>query len=205
MKNRFVAFFLFLILASATPVFLQAGGNDWDSPNFWSVITEPYSDMSLRAQPGIDGLRLEIKYQFTGFGEHYAYMEKEWTDGDWNNRPLSFLIQSTTTATLEIRLTDEEGSVFYQRFPLGPKTAQWNRVVVYKDTFLYNGGIAKKMGPLKTITLALLGENTAGFVLIDELGLDSENRPPTLVSLSPDKSQAATSPGYGTLRLIKSR
>ena len=153
-------------------VSLRAKTSDWDSPTLWSVDTDDQSSLSVRPVEGIDGLRLELKYTLLGAGHRWVQMKREWDPAAlFDGRPLTFLFRANGTATMEIKLVDQDGSNFICRYPLKQYGAKWEPVVLYRDSFEYGWGGNATLDRPKQLAIAISGTAENGVVYIDEIGL----------------------------------
>lgn len=198
MKFQGARFLVVMAALSAIAVpFLRAKGTDWDSPSLWTVETDGQSSLTLRPGKGIDGLRLDIDYTLVGSGHRWAQMKRSWTGGVLNGRPLTFLFRGDGPASLEVKITDIDGSNFICRYPLTRHGDRWEAVVLYKDSFDYGWGGNATLDQPRTLSLAMVGPAGSGTLSIDEIGLDREGIPATPTPDGPILDPQRNAEGFG--------
>ena len=179
-------------------VSLRAKTSDWDSPTLWSVDTDDQSSLSVRPVEGIDGLRLELKYTLLGAGHRWVQMKREWDPAAlFDGRPLTFLFRANGTATMEIKLVDQDGSNFICRYPLKQYGAKWEPVVLYRDSFEYGWGGNATLDRPKQLAIAISGTAENGVVYIDEIGLGRKGQPATQTPDGPRLDPRRFKTGFG--------
>jgi hypothetical protein len=193
--SRFLgmAFFLLALLPGKT----VAEGTDWDSPSLWTIETDRESALDLQPGKGIDGLRLDLRYSLQGPGHRWVQLSRKWDGSVFEGRPLTFLFRADSHAVLEVKVEDVDGSVFLCRYPLNQYTAQWEPVVLYRESFEYGWGGDGKWDRPKRISLAVAGTAETGSLFIDEIGPGQPGMNATPVPDGPRLDPARDKKGFG--------
>ncbi|MBL8023424.1 MAG: hypothetical protein JNK54_03975 [Elusimicrobia bacterium] len=176
---------------------LHAGGSDWDSPTLWTIETDNESSLTLQPTKGIDGVRLDLNFTLQGPGHRWVQISRDWDETDFEGRPLTFLFRADSGATLEVKIQDQDGSVFLCRYPLTQYSSKWEPVVLYPESFEYGwGGDGDLNRPIR-LSLAVAGTAEVGTLSMDEIGPGRPGMMATPIPDGPRLDPARNKKGFG--------
>lgn len=118
------------------PVYLA--GKNRDSVSYWVTFHNDSSTIQLILFTGQNGDGIQVNYQLhkDPFSSGWVTMSCNSFTGFNENTPVTMLIKADAESDIELKFTDEDGSVFIKRYPIGNRYHEWTQIVVYlKNTF----------------------------------------------------------------------
>ncbi|MDD5737316.1 MAG: hypothetical protein PHH20_03390 [Candidatus Omnitrophica bacterium] len=155
----------------------------WDDLSQWKTDMDGKSAIELASVPAGSGEGIRAVYELRGdYG--WVLIRRKMAEKIPEDVPLTFLIKSDASSDMEIKLVDADGSVFFRKFPLRGKYADWTQVVVYRNNLEYGWGGDEKFDKIADLEIAFSGKGK-GTVDLDEIGLGKPALPATFSVVGP--------------------
>lgn len=197
--NKLIPFILLLLwfikagsqgLSSDTTAYLLSG--NLDNYTAWSFSKQNGTTGTVTGYAGLNGNGLKVNYTFPSSG---GWVNLEIPVGNLFNRsyPMVFFIYTTTsTANLEIKFIDKDGSVFDVRPSLSKYANSWHHVTAYLDNTGYAWGGNTTFDIPYKFSLAISAPGAAsGTVYLDEIGIGRAGLPSSFLPTTDPNSQLA--------------
>lgn len=183
-------------LPSDTTSYLLQG--NLDNYSEWSFSRQTGSSGTLGSYSGLNGNGLKVSYSFPSSG---GWVNLEIPVGNLFTRshPLVFFVHTTpSTATLEIKLIDRDGSVFNVNPFLNKYANGWHPVTAYLDNMSYAWGGNPTFDIPSRFSLAISAPvASSGTVYFDEVGIGKAGLPSSFLPTVDPNSQL---PGIGFIQ-----
>jgi hypothetical protein len=152
-------------------------GNNLDSILYWETSHNDSSTIQLIQFKGQNGDGLQVNYILNKDPNSSAWVTISCNSitGFTENTPVTMLIKADATGDIELKFTDEDGSVFLKRYPIENMYKDWTQIVVYLKNTSYAWGGDKAFGKLSKFEISFSAVSQgSGTVWIDEIGLGKE-------------------------------
>lgn len=156
-------------VANDTTHYLVA--NNLDDYSAWSFSKQIRTNGTVSNYNGINGDGLQIRYSFPPSGG-WVNLEIPIGSSFTRSNPMAFFIYSTNSSDkLEIKFTDQDGSVFNVKPSLGKYSGGWNHVTAYLKNTTYDLGGDTTFNTPSKFSLAISGVAlSSGTIFLDEIG-----------------------------------
>lgn len=196
--NIFIVISIFLL--SSCMIFQPHPVEDgWEHPSLWQTQTDGKSEIQLSPHETASRNGLELGYELKKSPHGWVKIIKslEYPIDD-KNIPLVFDLKARSNQEMEIKLIDEDGSVFWKKFPLKDQYQEWSQLVVYPNSLEYGwGGKDDELNGTAVIEMAISGSPGKGYIWLDNIKLGTPDMaasfPPAGPVLDPDREL----PGIG--------
>jgi hypothetical protein len=144
---------------------------NWDNYLAWNLSQQPGSAASKQNYNGINNDGIIVINSFSPTGGWFD-MNISLSDTLSRKYPFVFYIRSSSTANdkLEIKFTDNDGSVFRRMVPLDSYSNRWSHIVVYLGDTDYAWGGDSKFGTFARFSIAASGTGS-DTIWLDEIGI----------------------------------
>ena len=152
-------------------------GNNLDSILYWETSHNDSSTIQLIPFKGQNGDGLQVNYILNKdlYSSAWVTISCNSVTGFTENTPVTMLIKADATGDIELKFTDEDGSVFLKRYPIENRYKDWTQIVVYLKNTSYAWGGDKSFGKLSKFEISFSAVSQgSGTVWIDEIGLGKE-------------------------------
>lgn len=158
-------------LSRPPPVLLLA--DDLDDPAAWEVIRSEGTAAEVSAADAPGGRGLRVRYDFPSPGFAWWVIRREVAPVESRSVGVSLRVRfSRPGQTLEVKVADEDGSLFARFIETDTSYLEWREVVVPPDGLAYQwGGADSRLGRIRHVEIAA-NENGVpgpGEVLLDDL------------------------------------
>ncbi len=150
---------------------------NWDSILKWDTYHNDSSTIHLTTFNGQNGDGIKVNYTLhkDPFSSAWITMSYDSVKGFNENTPVIMLIKADASSDIELKFTDEDGSVFLIRYPIKNRYPDWTQIVVYRKNTFYVWGGDKSFGKISKFEISFSAVNQgSGTVWIDEIGLGRE-------------------------------
>jgi len=156
-------------IATDTTKYLLA--DNLDNYSAWSFSKQSGTNGTVSNYNGINGNGLQISYTFPPSGG-WVNLEIPIGSSFTMLNPMVFFIYSTNSSDkLEIKFTDNDGSVFDVKPSLGKYFGSWNHVTAYINNSNYDWGGNSTFDTPTKFSIAISGVAlSSGRVFLDEIG-----------------------------------
>lgn len=180
-------------LAADTTNYLQAG--NLDNYLAWSFSKQSGTTGTITNFSGLNGNGLKVNYTFPSSGG-WVNLEISVGAAFTRSNPMVFFIYTTpSTANLEIKFIDKDGSVFDVRPSLSKYANGWHQVTAYLDNTAYAWGGNPTFDIPAKFSLAISAPAAcSGTVYFDQTGIGKAGLPSSFMSTIDPNSQL---PGIG--------
>jgi hypothetical protein len=163
-----------------------------DNFSAWSFSKQVGTNGSVSNYNGFNGNGLKVTYTFPSSGG-WVNLEIPVSSSFSRSYPLVFHIYSTnSTANLEIKFIDKDGSVFDVRPSLSKYANGWHHVTAYLDNAAYSWGGNSTFDVPAKFSLAISAPGAAGgTVYFDEVGIGKPGLPSSFLPTIDPNSQLA--------------
>ena len=169
---------------------------DWDDVSLWEINPEAGSSIVLRQVPCESGDGIELNYALRPGSDSWAEIQMPFR-GSWSEKvPVTFRLKADSSASLEIKLEDEDGTTFIRRVDLKDRYKDWERIVVYLNSLRHAWGGDRKFGDLARVYLAVAGRGN-GTLWLDQVGLGKPGLKASFSPLGPDLDPDRKKRGFG--------
>jgi len=176
--------------------------NNLDNYSAWSFSRQTGTNGTISNYNGLNGNGLRIGYTFPSSGG-WVNLEIPFGSSYTKSNPMVFFISATSsTANLEIKFIDNDGSVFDVKPSLSKYSGGWNHVTTYLDNTSYDWGGNSTFDTASRFSIAISGSTAStGTVYIDEIGI---GKPGLASTFSPtiDPNSELTGTGFAQRRDI---
>lgn len=176
--------------------------NNLDNYSVWSFSKQTGTNGTISNYNGINGNGIQISYTFPSSGG-WVTMEIPFGSSYTKANPMIFFISATSsTAKLEIKFIDNDGSVFDVKPLLSKYPGGWAHVTTYLDNASYDWGGNTKFDTPSKFSIAISGSaSSSGTVYLDEIGI---GKPGLASSFLPtiDPNSELTGTGFAQRRDI---
>ena len=157
-------------VATDTTHYLLAG--NLDDYSAWSFSKQTGTSGTLSNYHGINGNGLQIRYTFPPSGG-WVNLEIPIGSSFTQSNPMVFFIYSTNSSDkIEIKFTDQDGSLFDVKPSLAKYSGGWNHVTAYLNNTTYDWGGNPTFDTPSKFSLAISGiALSSGTVFFDEIGI----------------------------------
>jgi hypothetical protein len=170
-------------MPAAKPQFQSLVKVNWDDLGQWKTDSDGKSAIEIASVPGKSGNGIQVTYELRGdYG--WALIGRKTNENLPEDVPLTFLIKSDASSDMEIKLIDSDGSVFFRKFSLRDKYADWTQLVIYRNNLEYGWGGDDKLDKLAKIEIAFSGKGK-GTVILDEVGSSKPGLPASFSVMGP--------------------
>lgn len=157
------------VATDTTPYLL---GNNLDYYSTWSFSKQTGTLGTVSNYNGINGNGLKVSYTFPASGGWVNLEIPIGTTFTKSNPLVFFIYTSSASAYLEIKLIDNDGSVFYVKPSLSKYSGGWHHVTAYLDNTNYAWGGNTTFDTPSRFSLAISGSGAgSGTVYFDEIGI----------------------------------
>jgi hypothetical protein len=178
------AFFLMLF---ALLIAASAGANDWNEPSGWvgdhsklcNIALSPFNNGST------NGIRADINLSNGGTDDNWVIMDitPELPEGFDLQVPVVFNFRAEASCTLEIKMIDDNGTVYRRLIPLvNDKYRNWTSFVVYLENLEYGWPPGRIFDKLEHFEIAFSdSQNKTGTAWITGAGFGQRGENSTFV------------------------